>query len=127
MMRRQTQHLVRLIEDLLDVSRITRGKLELRREAVSLSTVIAAAVETSRPMIDRFGHELTVTLPPEPIFVDADVTRLAQVFSNLLNNSAKYMDREGRIWLAAERQGGDVVVSVKDASAIASEGRASMR
>jgi CheY-like chemotaxis protein/two-component sensor histidine kinase len=113
-MQRQLEQMVRLVDDLLDVSRITRGKLELRREPVALSAVIASAVETSRPMIDRFGHTLTVSLPSQPVVVDADLTRLAQVFSNLLNNSAKYMDRGGRIRLTGELRGADVVVTVKD-------------
>jgi PAS domain S-box-containing protein len=114
MMQRQLAQMVRLVDDLLDVSRISRGKLELRREQVALEAVVSSAVETSRPLIDHLGHELTVTLPQQPIIVDADPTRLAQVFSNLLNNSAKYMDRGGHIWLTVERQGGDVAVSVKD-------------
>jgi PAS domain S-box-containing protein len=114
LMQRQLEQMVRLVDDLLDVSRITRGKLELRREQVQLAAVINSAVETSRPMIDHLGHELTVKLPRQPIIVDADLTRLAQVFSNLLNNSAKYTDRGGHIWLTAERQGTDVLVSVRD-------------
>jgi PAS domain S-box-containing protein len=114
MMERQLEQMVRLVDDLLDVSRITRGKLELRREQVPLAAVIDSAVETSRPMIDHLGHELTVTLPAQSVIVDADLTRLAQVFSNLLNNSAKYTNRGGRIRLTAERQGSDVAVSVKD-------------
>jgi PAS domain S-box-containing protein len=115
MMGRQLEQMVRLVDDLLDVSRISQGKLELRRERVPLSAVINRAVETSRPLIDHLGHELTVTLPKQPILVDADLTRLAQAIANLLNNSAKYMDRGGRIWLTAERKGSDLVVSVKDA------------
>jgi PAS domain S-box-containing protein len=114
MMGRQLAQMVRLVDDLLDVSRISRGTLELRKERVRLSAVVTSAVETSRPMIDYLGHKLTVTLPNETIIVDADLTRLAQVFSNLLNNSAKYMDRGGHIRLTAERRGSDVVVSVKD-------------
>jgi PAS domain S-box-containing protein len=114
LMERQLEQMVRLVDDLLDVSRITRGKLELRREQVQLSAVVASAVDTSRPLIDHLGHELTVTLPRQPIVVDADLTRLAQVISNLLNNSAKYTDRGGHIWLTAERQGSEVVVSVRD-------------
>jgi len=114
LMGRQLDQMIRLVDDLLDVSRITRGKLELRREQIDLAAVIRSAIETSRPAIDQMGHQLAVHLPPPPVVVDADLTRLAQVFSNLLNNSAKYMDRGGRIWLTAERQGSEVVVSVKD-------------
>jgi CheY-like chemotaxis protein/two-component sensor histidine kinase len=114
MMGRQLEQMVRLVDDLLDVSRISQGKLELRRERVPLSAVINSAVESSRPLIDHLGHELTVTLPKQPILVDADLTRLAQVIANLLNNSAKYMDRGGRIRLTAEREGSDLLVSVKD-------------
>ena len=87
MMERQLTQMVRLVDDLLDVSRVTSGKLELRRERVELRAVIDAAVETSRPAIEEAGHELTVVVPDEPIFVDGDLTRLAQVVSNLLNNS----------------------------------------
>jgi PAS domain S-box-containing protein len=114
MMGRQLEQMVRLVDDLLDVTRISQGKLELRRERVPLAAVVGSAVETSRPLIDHLGHELTVALPDQPVLVDADPTRLAQVFANLLNNSAKYMDRGGHIRLTAERQGSDVLVSVKD-------------
>jgi PAS domain S-box-containing protein len=114
MMERQLGHVVRLIDDLLDVSRINRHKMELRRSRVHLADVISSAVETARPLIDESGRHLSVTLPPEPIFLDADLTRLAQVFSNLLTNSAKYTERGGRIWLAAERRGGEVVATVRD-------------
>jgi CheY-like chemotaxis protein/two-component sensor histidine kinase len=106
--------MVRLVDDLMDVSRITRGKVELKKERLQLSAVLDSAVETSRPLVEQMGHVLTVGLPEHTVVVDADPTRLAQVFSNLLNNAAKYTDRGGRIWLTAERQGGDVVVSVKD-------------
>jgi PAS domain S-box-containing protein len=116
---RQVGHLTRLIDDLLDISRITRNKLELRKERVELTEVIRGAVETSRPLIEQCGHELTVTLPPEPIHLYADLVRLAQVFMNLLTNAAKYTDRGGRIWLTAElasreRERPEVVVRVKD-------------
>jgi PAS domain S-box-containing protein len=111
---RQLGQMVRLVDDLLDVSRISQGKLELRREQVPLAAVLGSAVETSRPLIDHLGHQLTVTLTDQPTLVDADPTRLAQVFANLLNNSAKYMDRDGHIRLTAERQGSDVLVSVRD-------------
>ncbi|MHB1557063.1 MAG: PAS domain-containing sensor histidine kinase, partial [Isosphaeraceae bacterium] len=114
LMQRQFEQMVRLVDDLLDLSRIGRGALELRREPVALAAVIESAVETSRPWIDDMGHELTVDLPDRSIVVDADLVRLAQVFSNLLNNSAKYMDRGGRIRVSAERQGGEVAVSVRD-------------
>jgi PAS domain S-box-containing protein len=111
---RQVQVMARLLEDLLDVSRISRNKLELRKEWVELAAVLDTAVETSRPVIDAGGHELAVTLPPEPIRLEADPVRLAQVFANLLNNAAKYTEEGGRIRLSVERQGGDVLVSVKD-------------
>jgi signal transduction histidine kinase/CheY-like chemotaxis protein len=114
MMERQLTQMVRLVDDLLDVSRITRGKIELRKERVELAAVVASAVETSRPLIEASGHELTVTLPPEPIPLDADLTRLAQTFSNLLNNAARYTEQGGHIWLTAERHGGEVMVKVRD-------------
>ncbi|QEL18675.1 hybrid sensor histidine kinase/response regulator [Limnoglobus roseus] len=114
MMDRQLGHMVRLIDDLLDVSRINRNKMELRRARVSLTDVIASAVETARPALDAAGHELTVALPATPVVLDADLTRMAQVFSNLLTNSAKYTPKGGRVWLSAERVAGRVVVSVRD-------------
>jgi PAS domain S-box-containing protein len=114
MMERQLGHMVRLIDDLLDVSRINRNKMELRRSRVLLADVVSSAVETARPAIEAAGHRLTVALPPEPVFLDADLTRLAQVFGNLLTNSAKYTPRGGHVWLTAERRGGDVLVSVRD-------------
>jgi PAS domain S-box-containing protein len=114
MMERQLNQVVRLVGDLLDVNRITTGKLELRRERVDLASVVREAVEASGPQIVRQGQELTVTLPPEPVLLDADPTRLAQVFLNLLNNAATYSDRGGHIRLSVERDGGEVVVSVRD-------------
>ncbi|WP_159397044.1 ATP-binding protein [Sorangium cellulosum] len=114
MMERQVAHMVRLIDDLLDVSRITRGKLRLRRERVELAGVVQSAIEASRPLIDASRHELTVDVPPGPIHLDADPTRLAQVLSNLLTNAAKYTDPGGRIRLSVERQGGEVVLAVRD-------------
>jgi CheY-like chemotaxis protein len=106
--------MVRLIDDLLDVSRITRGKLQLRKERVELASVVRSAVEGSRPLVETSGHQLTITLPPEPVSLDADPTRLAQVLGNLLTNAAKYTDRGGHICLRAERCGGEVAVSVRD-------------
>jgi PAS domain S-box-containing protein len=114
MMERQLGHMVRLIDDLLDISRISRNKMELRRSRVLLADVVASAVEAARPLIDAAGHELNVSLPPEPVLLDADLTRLAQVFNNLLTNSAKYTEGSGHISLAAERRGEDVLVSVRD-------------
>jgi len=113
-MERQLGLMVRLVDDLLDVSRITRNKLELRRERVELASVISQSVEACRPLVESANHELNVALPPQPIFLHADPVRLAQVFSNLLNNACKYTEPGGRIGLAVERQGSDVVVSVKD-------------
>jgi CheY-like chemotaxis protein len=114
MMERQLSHMVRLIDDLLDVSRISRNKMELRRARVSFAEAINTAVETARPSIEAARHRLTISLPPEPVHVFADLTRLAQVFSNLLTNSAKYTPPGGHIWITAERQGAEVVASVRD-------------
>jgi PAS domain S-box-containing protein len=105
-MERQLDQTVRLIDDLLDVSRVSRGKVQLRKERVELAAVIRSAVETTRPLIEAQTHQLTVTLPPQPIYVDADPTRLAQVVSNLLNNAAKYTPKGGQIWLTVARDGG---------------------
>lgn len=114
MMDRQLTHMVRLVDDLLDISRITRQKMELRRDKVLLVDVISAAVETAKPVIEAFQHELEVSLPSGPVFLNADLTRLSQVFSNLLTNSAKYTKPGGRIRLSAERREGELVVTVHD-------------
>ncbi|WP_168221614.1 PAS domain S-box protein [Aquisphaera giovannonii] len=114
MMERQLGHMVRLIDDLMDVSRISRNKMELRRGKVPLADVVSAAVETARPALDQAGHEFRVALPPEPVYLDADLTRLAQVFANLLTNAAKYTEPGGRVTLAAEVRDGDVSVEVSD-------------
>jgi signal transduction histidine kinase len=114
LMQRQLTQMVRLVDDLLDVSRITTGKLEVRKQRVELQAVIRNAIETARPFIDSQRHTLDVRLPPEPIELDADATRLAQVFSNLLNNAAKYTPPGGRIELEAEREHGQAVVRVRD-------------
>jgi PAS domain S-box-containing protein len=113
-MDRQLSHMVRLVDDLLDVSRISRNKMELRRSRVLLADVISSAVEIVQPALAAAGHELTVSLPPEPVHLDADLTRLAQVFGNLLNNSAKYTEPGGHIRLTATREGGRVSVAVED-------------
>jgi signal transduction histidine kinase/ActR/RegA family two-component response regulator len=111
---RQVQQMARLIDDLLDISRITKGKLQLRKERVALAAAIQSAVEAAGPALAAQGHELTVTLPQAAVHVEADPIRLAQVFSNLLDNAAKYTEKGGRVWLTAERQGEEVVVSVRD-------------
>jgi len=114
MMERQLLLMVRLIDDLMDMSRINRGKVELRRERVALGEAVRLAVETSRPEIEARGHTFTIEMPAEPIGVDADVNRLAQVFSNLLNNAAKYTEPGGQVALVVEQQGGEAVVRVRD-------------
>jgi PAS domain S-box-containing protein len=113
-MERQLKQMVRLIDDLLDVSRITRGKLELRKERVDLESVIKNAVDTSRPLIEASTHQLTISLTPQRVVLDADPVRLAQVFSNLLNNAAKYMEPGGRISVTADQRKDEVVVTVRD-------------
>jgi signal transduction histidine kinase len=113
-MDRQVGQMVRLIDDLLDLSRINNGKLQRHNDRIDLLSAVQDAIETSRPCIEAAGHELTVSLPTEPVFVDGDRGRLAQVFANLLNNSAKFTDNGGHIWLTGERQGSDVVVKVRD-------------
>jgi CheY-like chemotaxis protein len=113
-MERQVKHMVRLVDDLLEVSRITRGKIELRKERVTLAAIINSAVETSRPFIDAAHHELTLTVPPEPIILEADPVRLSQVIANLLNNAAKYTEEGGQIWVTAQQQVGEAVLRVRD-------------
>jgi PAS domain S-box-containing protein len=114
MMERQLQHLVRLVDDLLDVSRINRGMLYLQKERLDVAAVVAAAVEMCEPILTQNQDQLTVTLPDEPVLVDADRARLAQVLYNLLSNAVKYSDRGSRIRLSAERGGTGVVLRVKD-------------
>jgi PAS domain S-box-containing protein len=119
---RQLQHMVRLVDDLLDVSRIMRGRIELRKETVDLAQVIAHAVETAHPILDSQGQELILSIPPGPLWLEADPTRLAQVISNLLHNAAKFSERPRRVWLSAELAGDDkgrpeAVLRVKDEGA----------
>jgi signal transduction histidine kinase len=114
MMDRQLLHLVRLIDDLLDVSRVSQGKIELRKEKLQATEIFRSALEASMPLMDAAGHTLTVDLPANPIWVDADLTRLAQVISNLLNNAAKYTPAGGRISLSAQVQGETAVIAVSD-------------
>jgi PAS domain S-box-containing protein len=111
---RQVQQMTRLVDDLLDLSRISKGKIELRKKRVELATVVNSAVEASRPLIEKWQHELDVRLPAEPIYLEADPTRLSQVLLNLLNNAAKYTEQGGRIGLTAEKENEHVVIRVKD-------------
>jgi signal transduction histidine kinase len=114
LMERQIEHLIRLVDDLLDVSRITRGKINMQKARVDLASVVARAVESSRPAILERGHTLEVALPKEPVAVTADPVRLAQVIWNLLNNAAKYTPEGGRIWLTAAAEEGEAVIRVRD-------------
>jgi len=114
MMGRQVVHMVRLVDDLLEISRITRGTIELRRVPVQRAEVVAAAIGTSRTVIDARRHRLEVSLPPEDVWLDADPTRLAQVISNLLNNAAKYTDPGGDIRVSALTDGNEVLIQVSD-------------
>jgi signal transduction histidine kinase len=111
---RQVEHLARIIDDLLDVTRITQGRITLRKEKVELMTVIARAIETSRPLIEARRHEFSVSLPHAPVQLECDPTRLAQVVSNLLDNAAKYTEEGGRISLVAQAGREEVVIRVKD-------------
>jgi signal transduction histidine kinase len=113
-MQRQIQHLVRLVDDLLDVSRITRGKIELRREPLDLREAVSSAVEMTRPVVQAKEHELRVILPPDPLPLDADVTRLEQAIGNLVRNAAKYTEPGGHLEVAAWQQDGQALVRVRD-------------
>ena len=114
MMERQLGHMVRLVDDLLDVSRVSRGKLELKKTRVTLQVVLDAALETSRPVLEAGRHALRVSIPSEPVWLDADLTRLAQVVGNLLANAAKYTPDGGHVALDARREGNEALVSVSD-------------
>ena len=114
MMQRQLSQMVRLVDDLLDVSRVGRGKIELRRGAIELAAVLRNALETSRPLMNERRHQLISRIPVERIVLDGDMTRLSQVFSNLLDNAAKYTECGGRIELSVQRLDAGVAVSVKD-------------
>lgn len=114
MMERQLEHLVRLVNDLLDLSRVNRGDLVLRKTPTDIAAVVRAALETARPMIAAAGRTLSVVLPEEVVPMEADLTRLSQVLGNLLDNAVKYTHRNGRIWLKAERSDGEVRISVRD-------------
>lgn len=111
---RQTRHLSRLVDDLLDVSRISLGKVKLQKERIELATVMARAAEISTPLINARQHQLTIQMPPKNLLLEADATRLAQVISNLLTNAAKYTDQGGLIHLSAQLDGDDAIISVRD-------------
>ena len=114
LMERQVGHLVGLVDDLLDVNRISRGKIELHRGRIELATIVQTAVESARSLSERMGHELIVTLPSEPICVHVDPIRLVQVVGNLLNNACKFTEKGGRIRLSVEREGEQAVIRVRD-------------
>jgi PAS domain S-box-containing protein len=113
-MERQVGHMARLIDDLLDLSRVSRGTIELRRERIDVAAAVRHAVEASRPLVEAAGHDLALGVPGEPVFVHADLTRLAQVFANLVNNAGKYTEKGGRIALSVAREGSEAVVRVRD-------------
>jgi signal transduction histidine kinase len=114
MMDRQMVQLVRLIDDLLDVSRVSQGKIELRRERVTVAEIIRLALESSRPLLDSAGHSLELNMPDAPIWLDADLTRASQIIGNLLNNAAKYTPHGGSISVSAQTEGDAAVIVVAD-------------
>ena len=114
LIQRQVRHMVRLVDDLLDVSRITSGKITLRRERVELETIVTSAVETTRSTFVSRRQDLEISLPPETVWLEADPTRLAEVVANLLDNAAKYTEEGGHVWLTAERTGDELVLEVRD-------------
>jgi PAS domain S-box-containing protein len=113
-MERQLEQMARLVDDLLDISRITMGKLVIRAERTDVASIIRNAVEVSLPMFERGGHVLDVSLPTSPIIISADPTRLSQVVMNLLNNAVKFSEPGGTVWLSASRHGDEVLISVRD-------------
>ncbi len=113
-MERQLNHLMRLVNDLLEVSRITRGLIEVQREPLDLASVVHSAIDTSRPILDAAGHQLSVELPTEPVTLYGDAVRLTQVLANLLTNAAKYTNAGGHIWIQVRKEGDRAIVSVRD-------------
>lgn len=111
---RQTRHLTRLVDDLLEVSRITRGRVELRTERVDLNVPLNDAIEAVQPLVRSLDHTVTVSFPPVPIYLDCDPTRITQIVLNLLNNAAKFTPRGGRIWLSVERDSNEAIICVRD-------------
>lgn len=114
MMERQVGHMVRLVDDLMEVSRITRGMIELRKEPISVAAVVRSAVETSRPLIEGARHRLDVRIPVEPLLLEGDPVRLTQVIANLLNNASKYTNEAGRITLSVDAENAQAVITVRD-------------
>jgi signal transduction histidine kinase len=114
MIDRQTRHLIRLVDDLLDVSRITRGKIRLQTEVFDLRTALLGAIEVCRPLMEARTQRFTYALPDQPIYIDGDPARMIQIFSNLLNNAAKYTDDEGSISLAAQMEDSEIIVRIRD-------------
>jgi signal transduction histidine kinase/ActR/RegA family two-component response regulator len=113
-MERQVTQMVRLVDDLLDVSRITLGKIHLQKERLELAAFVRSVAESSRPFMESQRHQLTVAVPDQPVYVEADSVRLSQAISNLLHNAAKYTDKGGHVWLTMEPSGDDVLISVRD-------------
>src|SRR5262249_46217255 len=113
-MERQIVHLIRLVDDLLEMSRITRGVIEVRKEPLDLASVLRAAIETSRPLIESAGQTLAITVSADPIPIAGDAVRLTQVFANLLNNASKYTHHGGRIWLSAAIDDNCAEIAVRD-------------
>jgi len=111
---RQTNQIIHLVDDLLEISRITQGKIKLKKERIELKTAVEMAVETNRDLIALNEHDLTVSLPDEPVFINADLTRISQIILNLLNNSAKYTEPGGKIWLTAETTADEVEIRIRD-------------
>ncbi len=114
MAERQVQHMARLLDDLLDVSRISRGRIELRSQAVDVASLVQRTVEAVSPLIEERHHELTVSVSPGPVQIQGDPTRLEQILTNLLNNAAKYTKPGGKICLSIEREGDEVLLRVRD-------------
>jgi CheY-like chemotaxis protein/anti-sigma regulatory factor (Ser/Thr protein kinase) len=114
LLERQVGQVSRLVDDLLDITRISRGKIELRQDRIELAPIVEQAVETARPQFRKLHHELTVTLPPHPVYLHADRARLTQVIANLLNNAAKFTDAGGHVWLTVEQDGNQAAIRVRD-------------
>ncbi len=111
---RQTRQLTRIVDDLLDVSRVTRGKVVLQKQPLSIAAMVADAIEISNPLITALNHRMDISLPPNDLFVDGDAARLSQVLANVLNNAARYTEDGGDIWLSVSQTGAEVLISVRD-------------